>query len=352
MSTASPIPMLDAALRGGAVALLLLIAVLLLRNARAAPAARYGAFFALSTACYVVISSPDVFYLHAWWLLPLRLASLGNPALFWLFAVASFDDEFRASWRDAAVWLGAIAFGASCVFLAPAFGGLLFQAMQLVFVGLAIRQALIGRTADLVEVRRRFRLVVVTAAALYTLVIMVLEYVSHGPALPGPLSLANAAGLFVLVFAIAVIQLSLSSSGQFLPLAAPPRPAPGAPPPASDEQETALLLALRRLMDVDKVYREDGLSIAALALKLGIPEYRLRRLINQRLGHRNFSGFVNRYRLADAMAALGDRGQAGVPILTIALDAGFQSLGPFNRAFKAITGVTPTEYRRRNATAA
>jgi AraC-like DNA-binding protein len=30
------------------------------------------------------------------------------------------------------------------------------------------------------------------------------------------------------------------------------------------------------------------------------------------------------------------------------MDAGFQSLGPFNRAFKATTGVTPTEYRRLN----
>jgi AraC-like DNA-binding protein len=35
-----------------------------------------------------------------------------------------------------------------------------------------------------------------------------------------------------------------------------------------------------------------------------------------------------------------------VPILTIAMDAGFQSLGPFNRAFKADTGLTPTEFRR------
>jgi AraC-like DNA-binding protein len=35
-----------------------------------------------------------------------------------------------------------------------------------------------------------------------------------------------------------------------------------------------------------------------------------------------------------------------VPILTIALDAGFQSIGPFNRAFKAETGMTPSEFRR------
>jgi len=40
-----------------------------------------------------------------------------------------------------------------------------------------------------------------------------------------------------------------------------------------------------------------------------------------------------------------------VTVITIAMDAGFQSLGPFNRAFKATTGVTPSEYRRLKATA-
>ena len=72
----------------------------------------------------------------------------------------------------------------------------------------------------------------------------------------------------------------------------------------------------------------------------------MRRLINQRLGHRNFTSFVNGYRLAETIAALSDPAQAAVPILTIALDAGFQSLGPFNRAFKAQTGVTPSDFRR------
>jgi sec-independent protein translocase protein TatA len=38
--------------------------------------------------------------------------------------------------------------------------------------------------------------------------------------------------------------------------------------------------------------------------------------------------------------------QREVPVLTIALDAGFGSIGPFNRAFKADTGLTPTDFRR------
>ena len=36
-----------------------------------------------------------------------------------------------------------------------------------------------------------------------------------------------------------------------------------------------------------------------------------------------------------------------IPILTMALEVGFNSIAPFNRAFKSIEGVTPSEYRRR-----
>jgi AraC-like DNA-binding protein len=44
-------------------------------------------------------------------------------------------------------------------------------------------------------------------------------------------------------------------------------------------------------------------------------------------------------------SALADPTQKEVPILTIALDAGFGSLGPFNRAFRDVEGMTPSEYR-------
>ncbi len=36
---------------------------------------------------------------------------------------------------------------------------------------------------------------------------------------------------------------------------------------------------------------------------------------------------------------------AHLPILTIALDLGYGSIGPFNRAFKAAVGVPPSAYR-------
>jgi AraC-like DNA-binding protein len=99
-------------------------------------------------------------------------------------------------------------------------------------------------------------------------------------------------------------------------------------------------------MAVDRAYRSEDLSIASLAARLSVPEYRLRRLINRRLGHRNFNAYVNGFRLAEAMAALADARKRELPVLTIALTAGFQSIGPFNRAFKAATGLTPTEFRK------
>ena len=38
-------------------------------------------------------------------------------------------------------------------------------------------------------------------------------------------------------------------------------------------------------------------------------------------------------------------------MLTIALDLGYGSLGPFNRAFKEISGMTPTAWREAKITA-
>ena len=101
-------------------------------------------------------------------------------------------------------------------------------------------------------------------------------------------------------------------------------------------------------MAQERVYRSDDLSVASLAARLAVPEYRLRRLINQRLGHRNFNAYINGFRLDEARTALADPARRALPVLTIALDAGFQSIGPFNRAFKAATGLTPSEFRQQN----
>jgi AraC-like DNA-binding protein len=60
------------------------------------------------------------------------------------------------------------------------------------------------------------------------------------------------------------------------------------------------------------------------------------------LGYRNFNDFLHHYRLQEAAARLLAE---DLPILSIALDCGYGSIGPFNRAFRQRFGMTPTEYR-------
>lgn len=226
------------------------------------------------------------------------------------------------------------------------------SALSLLCILLGIWHALASRSTDLVEGRRRLRILIAVATALYTVLVIASDWLWPGGLSAASLSLANAAGLVTLIFLFAVLGSLVSEQvvEPLAPAAAPVGPAQvrNDPPtaPFAAGPDAAPLEALRRLIDHDKVYREQDLSIASLSRKLDIPEHRLRRLINRQLGHRNFSAFVNGYRLAEAETALGDPAQAEVPVLTIALDAGFGSIGPFNRAFKAHTGLTPTEYRR------
>jgi AraC-like DNA-binding protein/membrane protein YdbS with pleckstrin-like domain len=123
-----------------------------------------------------------------------------------------------------------------------------------------------------------------------------------------------------------------------------------ATPPVADNglslSENALAVRLEKAMEAG-AWRQEGLTIRILAEQLDAPEHRLRKVINQGLGYRNFSAFINERRVAAAAAAFSDPARADVPVITIAHEAGFASLGPFNRAFRELTGSSPTDYRRR-----
>jgi AraC-like DNA-binding protein len=303
----------------------------------------------LSVAAYVVESAPGFHALDFRWRFPIHILSSGTPAAFWITIAAFFVDDFRARWYHALAWLTLAAIAVAEMWIRSTSLFALHSALSLSYVFFAIWHALAGRATDLVEGRRRLRVLFAVVTALYTVLIVASDWLWPGGLSVASLSLVNAVGLISVIFLFAALD-SVPLAGQPL---APARARP-AQPLANDLRastspagpDAAPLAELRRLIDREKVYREPDLSIASLAQKLDVPEYRLRRLINEHLGHRNFSAFINGYRLAEAETALGDPTQADVPVLTIALDAGFGSIGPFNRAFKAHTGVTPTEYRR------
>jgi AraC-like DNA-binding protein len=225
---------------------------------------------------------------------------------------------------------------------------------SLAFAALAVGQTILGWRADLIEGRRLLRVFVVVGTAGYIAIIGAVELALRGGPAPAMASAVNAAGLVAMSSATAWLLLRVAGDDLFRdPLVGRAKPSGVASvvidvllDPGREAPDPKLLGSLERLMTSERIYRQEGLTIGALALKLGLPEYRLRQLINQGLGYRNFNAYLNHYRIEEAKAALADAAQAEVPVLTIAMDAGFQSLNPFNRAFKAETGLTPTEYRR------
>ncbi|HEY1797672.1 MAG TPA: helix-turn-helix domain-containing protein [Stellaceae bacterium] len=336
---------LNAGLRGGAIALFVLLEIMYLRDAARVPAARYGALFAACGIAYMIESMPVLNYGPCpLWLVPIRMFSACGAAIFQLWAAANFDDGFRPAWWR---WLPLAGMAALALWAILADRYIPWRIVNLVALALVVVglwQTLAGRAADLIEARRRFRLVLAVAVGLAIGSLTLITFFASRWLLSEG-TVFSAGLIMLLALGSAVISLTARSAVGILdPAPQPSRSRPAAAP--SDPEERALLDTLRRLMETERIYREEGFGVAVLAERMRIPEYRLRRLINQRLGHRNFTGFVNGYRLAETIAALSDASQTQVPILTIALDAGFQSLGPFNRAFKTETGVTPTEFRR------
>ena len=350
MAGVSPLLAADLLLRGGAALLLLLMAAVMTRDHGRSTAARLGALFALSAAGYALCSSPGVDVALGPWASPLLALTSGSNLAFWLFARALFDDGFRPRPWHGALWVAIVGLALFGVYglkphdlEAARRLHLALTLSALGFAGLSVLQTAASWGADLVEARRRLRVVVVGSAAAYIAVNAASELMDMKAA--GPLQ------ALVLAAITAFVAWSLLGVGGGAALFVEPRQAAQAPAPlreavALEAGDAALIVALERAMRIDRLYRQEGQTIAVVARHLRLPEHRLRRLINQRLGHRNFNSFLNGYRIEETMAALADPQQAPTPILVIALDAGFGSLGPFNRAFKAATGQTPTEYRK------
>ncbi len=332
---------LDLMARGGTIALLALWSWLLWREHRAFLAARLAMAMNAGIASYLLLTSDTTSRFTL-----LALLAGATPGLFWLFARTWFNDLTRVAARDAMLVAASVA---NLVVLQICFNrwsgiaaicAALFRVFGLGFGLAGLWEAWRGRAGDLIEARRRLRLALAITVGGYVVAITMTELaVFDGGA---PHLLISALGSTIVLVVLWFCAGMFTSKQRDLFGVAAPAPAPDKPPVEVDAQ---LAARLDTLMITDKPHRDEQMTIAKLALLLGEHEYRLRRLINGHLGHRNFAQFLNSWRLAEIKAALADPAQRAVPILTIALDAGFGSLGPFNRAFRDAEGVTPSAYR-------
>lgn len=218
--------------------------------------------------------------------------------------------------------------------------------LMLVFVGFAIYWTIKGWRADLVDDRRVFRWFIIgVQGALIFSVVFVENFLLEGG------SPNYAAANSIIVYAIAIIVLCMFvatmrfdyvSLGSVIRKVAELRE-----DPVPDGAQSFDIDSFNSAFRDAELYREAGLTISMLAKKLKLPEYRLRAFIHKQLGYRNFNAMLHKYRIDDASDALSEQENANLPVLTIALSVGYQSITPFNNAFRQLKGITPSEYRKK-----
>ena len=107
---------------------------------------------------------------------------------------------------------------------------------------------------------------------------------------PAPVRLIHVGIILSLAVGFALRLVSLRADDLLVPQSTAPQLSDAAR--QDGDIDAALLGRLNALMEQQETWRAEGLTIGKLADQLGIPEYRLRRLINKSLGHRNFSSYI------------------------------------------------------------
>jgi AraC-like DNA-binding protein len=335
----------DALCRGIAVGTLCIIGLSIWLSAAAQQHRLIALLACLSAAAWAITESPAIPQNRAIFL-PILLLAFPVAGLFWLFVRTTFEDR-RLS---------------QAYFLVPAFfvlAGITILAthgpeQNALFIafnagsGLLCLHALYivakGWKNDLVQTRRRLRSGTLGIAALFSafqvttgLLDRLQIYRTQFLTIRG----VEGAGLFALL-TLALGVFFLRARPDLLEI---PKPQKADGDSGSEQADRAIQMRLDALSAGGALLREN-MTVGILAGELGIPEHRLRSLINGRMGYRNFADFLNSRRIEVAKLRLSDPDQAGTTVAEIAFELGYGSLSPFNRAFRSVTGRTPTQWRR------
>jgi len=350
MATLSALEFADLFLRSVTIGLLLTLAALCIRDVRQYWPGRFLILSCFSLSCLIFGALPYHLGLPDTLRFAIRLCDVPNTIAIWLFVKSLLDEKFKMGWQNwtiAGLWcipVWAIRFdiqGYFDLFTSTHINLLNLFALAL-FIYL-IFYALSGVQDDLVEQRRRFRFYFVLATICFAIIAVGSELLLTEQSLA---ALALIKTLLILpLVAICFFWLSKISPDHITLERGAKNP------PLKDGKDLVgkdriLFEKLRVKMEDEVVWKDPNLKIPHLARQIGTTEHTLRALINQRLGYRNFSDFLNQYRIEAVKTAFADPNTFDTPILSIALESGFNSLPPFNRAFKNITGQTPTEYRK------
>ncbi|WP_298162034.1 AraC family transcriptional regulator [Brevundimonas sp.] len=271
------------------------------------------------------------------------LVGAGACGWAWLLTRALFDPAPYDVWWPRIVATVVAVTGALTV-LAPAEGGLsgfaanVYRLSGSAAMLLAFIEPFQARRVDVGVHEKRFRLAFLTINAAQLVAVL-----GSGVSSPGTLGVSQTD---LIRIACCVVGLAGASAAVWYRLRHPLGQADGTgsarrAPTDEDRRLAERLLALLRDEAIDS--RPD-LRIGDVAARMGQPEYKVSQCISTVLGFPNFNRLINHYRIERAKRLLADPEQV-LPILEVAFECGFGSVGPFNRAFREQVGVTPREFR-------
>lgn len=115
-------------------------------------------------------------------------------------------------------------------------------------------------------------------------------------------------------------------------------------------EDTLHVLKTRLLekMAHEKPYLDCDLSLPGLASQMQLGVHELSQLVNEGFNE-NFAQFINRYRVEESKRLLLSAKHVHLNMVGIAFEAGFNSKTAFNTAFKKMTGLSPSEFRSKQA---
>ncbi len=96
-------------------------------------------------------------------------------------------------------------------------------------------------------------------------------------------------------------------------------------------------------IDTEKPYLNPELSLQELADNVEVKRHHLSNVINQK-HNKNFYEFINQYRIEEVKALMVDPKNRNYKLISLAYDAGFNSKASFNRIFKQMTNMTPSQF--------
>ena len=110
------------------------------------------------------------------------------------------------------------------------------------------------------------------------------------------------------------------------------------------KEDQDIVEKIKNLLELDKVYQEPNFSRADLARELHISEANVSRIVSAYF-EKSLPQLINELRIRDSLQLLQ---QTDAVMTVIAEQVGFSSLPTFNRVFKDVMHISPSEYRQAN----